>query len=98
MRLLIIDDDDCKIDRVKRALQQIKTIIILDVARSRNEGLRKIIDSSLKYDGLILDMQFPIHGDDFEIDTEAGISVLRELQRKKISIPTIMYSSIHRCV
>lgn len=91
MRFLIIDDDDCKINRIKEYLRS----HTVDIAKSRNEGLCKIVKSSFAYHGLILDMQFPICEDEWKIDREAGISVLKELKRKKIFISTIMYSSLY---
>ena len=45
MRLLMIDDDDFKIERIQNELQKIKTIITLDVVKYRNKGLRMLYEN-----------------------------------------------------
>lgn len=88
MKFLMIDDSECKIATMKVYFTEHE----FDTASSYISGMYKLIDD--KYDGLILDMAFPVDDEEsFDIDDTNGISVLRELKRKKINIPTIIFSS-----
>lgn len=90
MNILIIDDSEFKIAPVKVILDKHPNIN-LDVAFARNSGLRKLLDNS--YDFLILDMCFPIFEGEFPEDIKEGLSLLDYISRKKINIPTIIYTA-----
>lgn len=89
LNVLMVDDSDFKIDTIKSVLG---SQVHLDVEMERNSGLRRIIAGSAKYDLLILDMQFPLLAGE-QIIRNAGELFLRELKRKGIFVPTIIYSS-----
>jgi len=88
MKFLMIDDDKNKISNMKDYFQEHE----FDIAHSYVRGMIKIISN--QYDGLILDMAFPVDEEEsWKICSENGLCVLAELKRKKINIPTIIFSS-----
>lgn len=87
MRILIIDDSEYKIAELKK---YISSDIEIDEAHSYNLGMRKILTN--EYDGLFLDMNFPVFENE-EVEERKGLFVLKEMKRKKIKIPTVIYSS-----
>ena len=85
MKILIIDDDMHKINHILFAFQADN----VDISNNFFNGLKKI--QSNNYDLLILDMNFPIsEGGQLH---KLGFNFLDELKKKKISMPTIIYSS-----
>lgn len=86
MNILIVDDDNFKIEQVSRYLKGHN----IDIAQSYNTTLRKMISN--KYDGVVLDMGFPKFDDGYGLDSKQGLAVLREMDRKNIKIPTVIYS------
>lgn len=91
MKVLIIDDDQYKINAIIDAISGIVDESDVTVCNYRNAGLREL-KSETVYDYLILDMQFPTL-DGSHIERENGLSVLAELQRKENNIPVIICSS-----
>ena len=94
-KILIIDDSEYKIQKVQEVLVYRKSKDVeLIVANSYNSGMRKLILEG-NFDGLILDMGFPhFDGEHIKYDeTKLGLFVLREMKRKKVDIPVIVYSS-----
>lgn len=89
MNLLIIDDDDLKI---KGFTNYLKPIDCFKIKHSYNSGVKELIENSDKYDVLILDMNFPRFDDDV-VSSNMGIEVLKELKRKNINIPVVIFSS-----
>lgn len=88
MDFLIIDDDSYKIEKVKEVL----TAYTLDTANSYVKGIKKLLMK--QYDGLILDMSFPLYDNDFSTTKmDMGLRVLSELKRKEMDIPVAIYSS-----
>lgn len=88
MKFLMIDDDEYKINRMKEYFIEHE----FDTATSYTRGMWKLISN--KYDGLILDMAFPMDDDEkWKICSTNGLCVLSELKRKHINIPTIIFSS-----
>ena len=91
MKILIIDDNaEYKCREIFEQCR--KSNIDVCVKKSRNSGLREIIYSKNKYDGIILDMGLPIYEGDFEIEESCGDEVLEELVRKEYDIPVLIFS------
>jgi DNA-binding response OmpR family regulator len=86
MHILIIDDDEHKVNHLSRALEG----HTFDTAKSYIAGVKKLMATT--YDGLILDMGFPLRDDDYHIESDQGLNVLREMQRRKIITPVMVYS------
>lgn len=85
MKILIVDDDMHKINHILFAFYNDN----IDISNNFFNGLKKIQSNS--YDLLILDMNFPIsEGGKLH---ELGFKFLDELKRKKMLIPTVIYSS-----
>jgi len=88
MKFLIIDDDDCKIKRIQEYIGENELVI----SKSYHNDIIKLI--SEKYDGLILDMCFPNFDDQpWDICKDIGLELLEELKRRKVDIPTVIFSS-----
>lgn len=92
MRFLIIDDDDYKVEKFTKHLNENDSF---NVRKSFNSGLRELINNKENYDCLILDMNFP-HFDNESVKSNEGLKVLNEIKRKNIDIPVVIYSS--KCV
>lgn len=85
MKILMIDDD------IHKANNLLYCFSDDDVKLSNNfmDGLKHLISESFEL--LILDMNFPVT-ENGKIH-KLGFEFLDEMKRKKISIPTIIYSS-----
>lgn len=93
MRVLIIEDDKQKSEQIITFLRNININFEIKLEKSYNSGLRTVSNESFEL--LLLDMSLPT----FEITIDesggkpmsfAGEEILRQLQRKKISVPTIV--------
>lgn len=63
-------------------------------AKNAEEGLSMIeqaITDGEPYELLITDMEFPVNG---VVDSKAGVFIMKELERKGITIPIIVCSSV----
>jgi len=89
MKCLVIDDDECKVDNLRRYFTSEDAFYLF---KSYNPGMREIVKNGNNYDLLILDMNFPLF-DGEELEKETGLLVLSEIKRRRISIPTVVYSS-----
>lgn len=89
MNLLIVDDDNLKIEEFTNYL---KPIDCFRTKHSYNSGVNELIENRDKYDALILDMNFPKF-DDGVVSVNMGIEVLKELKRRDINIPVVIFSS-----
>lgn len=95
MNFLIIDDDSYKVSLFTNPLNKEDSYTH---KYSYNSGLRELfLNKNVNYDCLILDMNFPTFDDEC-VEVDKGIQVLKELKRKKINIPVIIYSSKYVCV
>lgn len=92
MKILIVDDrvytkcagimEECKERNIE-----------VEVVTSINQALKTIIvDAKDTIDGIILDMGLPIYQDGSEMNTHGGERILRELERKEIRIPILVFS------
>ena len=92
-RVLNIEDTTIKHIAIVRALNK-ERIGLIDHAITGDKGLEMIeksIADGNPYDLIITDMHFPIYG---ELDSEAGIKVIEELQKREINIPVVVCSSL----
>lgn len=89
MKFLIIDDDEVKVEHFTKCLNSEDSF---ELRMSYNSGLRELIKNRENYDCLILDMNFP-RFDKERSESDMGLNVLRQIERKQINIPTVIYSS-----
>lgn len=96
VNLLVIDDSEYKIDSTCKYLQaahaKLNSDNELTIAIVKNLIAAKVALTETTYDGIIIDMQFPIRDRD-HIDRKAGIDVLNHLKWKKINVPHCINSS-----
>lgn len=91
MRILIVDDHlGNKITWILEILKEKK--IEYEQISYLNGAYQKIL-SSKEYDGIILDMQFPILIDS-EVKGNAGLILLKKLKNRNIKIPVLGNSTI----
>ena len=101
MKILIIDDHpEYKCREILEVCESRGIEVV--VKKARNPGLREIVCSGNKYDGIILDMGLPIYEGERDIGERVGDEILAELRRKEFSIPVLIFSEIeskykHRC-
>lgn len=92
-RVLNIEDTAMKHVAIVRALNKSR-IGLIDHATTGEQGIELVEKSILEgkpYDLIITDMHFPIYD---EIDSEAGMKVIAELQKREINIPVVVCSSV----
>jgi CheY-like chemotaxis protein len=92
-RILIIEDDKTKIDRLKSFFHNADMVL----KESYHGGVLELKKNFTAYDFLILDMTIPLWekgkndlGGNYE--QFGGEKVLREMKRKKIHLPTILFT------
>lgn len=90
MKILIIEDDPIKIEKLSKFFVD-EDILIKE---SFHSGLRELLKNS-SIDLLILDMSLPLwenadQGIGYNDEQFGGTNILRELKRKKKGIPTIL--------
>lgn len=91
MKILIIEDNPEY--KCMGILEECKSMEIeVVVKKARNPGLREIVCSGNKYDGIILDMGLPIYEGGRDIGERVGDEILAELRRKKYNIPVLIFS------
>ncbi|MGK4151935.1 response regulator [Kurthia gibsonii] len=99
MKILIIEDDKQKTEQIISFLKKFSSITEIQLEKSYNSGLRTVTKES--FDLLLLDMSLPT----FEITVDesggkpmsfAGEEILRQLHRKKITVPTIVITQYDR--
>lgn len=101
MKILIIDDHpEYKCREILEVCESRGIEVV--VKKARNPGLREIVCSGNKYDGIILDMGLPIYEGGRDIGERVGDEILAELRRKELSIPVLIFSETeskykHRC-
>lgn len=92
-KILIIEDDKIKIERLSAFFSQEK----ISIKESFQSGLSEIKNNILDYDYLILDMTIPLWekgnndlGGNYE--QFGGERILREMKRRKLFLPTILFT------
>lgn len=99
MRILVVEDDDYKFNRVEDYLKNIcDGASIIARAKSVNGALlelRRFNKLGIMYDLVMLDMQLPICEDEFEIEIEkeGGLEVLAEIRRCNYNTKVAICSS-----
>jgi len=83
IRVLIVDDSVVVRRLVERALASDPDIEVVGTARNGDVGLEKI--ESLRPDLVTLDIEMPVRD---------GLETLRELRRRRIDVPVIMFSTL----
>jgi DNA-binding response OmpR family regulator len=99
MKVLMIEDDDEKAERVKGFLKDVYVIDEILVARSLQSGLRLILSGSFEF--LFLDMTLPnfdrsLHDDGGRPHHFAGREILRQMSREEIICPVIVVTQFGR--
>lgn len=99
MKVLIIEDDKQKSEQIITFLENFNPKVEIRLEKSYNSGLRTV--SRDQFDLLLLDMSLPT----FEITIDesggkpmsfAGEEILRQLQRKNVTVPTIVITQYDR--
>ncbi len=93
MKILIIEDDSNKMQRISNEIREIKTDALITEARSYQSGMQLLM--SVKFDFLLLDMSLPIFDispeeDGFRVDPFSGRNILGEMFRKDVIVPTVV--------
>lgn len=91
MRILILDDSKNKCNWIKEILKQRN--IEYEEITYLNGAYLKILKSPSYYQGIILDMQFPIL-EDSPVKGNAGEVFLKKLNNRNIQIPTLGNSTM----
>ena len=94
LKTLIIDDNDHKIDNIRKYLKE-SGINSITVKKTRNQGLMELRRKESEddpYELLVLDMMFPNYPNG-QINQYAGYDVLREIKRNKWKLPVILCSN-----
>lgn len=94
MRILFIEDDDDKRENIIKAVRESLPLSVIDVAKSFNSALRKLVGAT--YDAVLLDMSMPNY--DIGIDepsggtpeSYAGKEILMQMKLRNITSPTIV--------
>lgn len=91
MRILIIEDENNKMQRIASEVRQIRKDAHLVEARSYQSGVQHLMTG--RFDFLLLDMSLPIFDmspeeDGFQVDPFSGRNILAEMKRKNIMVPT----------
>lgn len=92
MKIFMVDDEF--FTKCKGIIEECnKRGIELEIATSQRDVLRKLPEK-FDFDGIILDMAFPVTDSSDFIDIKAGEKVLKELQSNKCQIPILIFSKI----
>ena len=91
MRILIVDDSTMKNEWIRRILN--KENVQYDEITYFNGASRMIFDNPESYNGIILDMQFPILLDG-GVETRTGETLLKKLKHKGVNIPVLGNSTM----
>ncbi len=89
-KLLIVDDDNYKTMNIKKLIANVNNNIEIIMEKALNPGLRRI--RSEGFDIVILDMSLPLFdvSESSNFNAFGGISFLKEMRRRRITIPTII--------
>lgn len=97
MKVLIIEDYQPKIDKIKNLLENNFDQLELTVTHSYNSGLRKLIRNGDEYTLVLLDMSMPNYdinieegGRGGEPIPKAGELILKEIDRREINTEVII--------
>lgn len=93
MKILLVEDDQNKRERLSAFLSEIAPEAQVALAISYRSAVQKVLTEP--WDVLLLDMTLPTYDvsereDGFQTEALAGLNVLREMKRKKVDIATIV--------
>ncbi len=93
MKILLVEDDQNKRDRITAFITSTVPTVSVTPALSYRSAVEKIVNES--WDFLLLDMTLPTYDvtdqeDGFQTEAFAGTSVLREMKRRNITVPTVV--------
>lgn len=94
MNILCIEDLKDKFDHIKDVLSKKKCNVVWK--KNYQEGLMELRNSS--FDFLLLDMSMPICENELSkdnFDNFAGMSILREIKRKKYSVKVVIVTGFN---
>lgn len=77
LSILIIDDSEIKVVKIKEAITRAGHESLITLARDQNEARRKLHDE--KYDLVILDMQLPVIWGETDPESQGGENILSDL-------------------
>lgn len=96
MRILIIEDDEDKLNAILGTLRKDFPGCVIDIARSFGSGLRAVISNSSQINVVLLDMSMP----NFDVTPEepsggnpepfAGRELLAQMRLREINVPAIV--------
>jgi len=93
MRILIVDDDRAKIDKIEEVILNKFEVDIVNRKYSYQSGIKEILNS--EYDLVLLDMSMPTfditsRDNGGQLKEVAGKDIMRYMKRKKVMIPVIV--------
>lgn len=96
MKILIVDDDRAKIDKIEEVVLNKLEVDIINKRYSYQSGIKEILNAeNIEYDLVLLDMTMPT----FDITSRdnggqrkdfAGKEIMRYMKRKKVLTPVIV--------
>jgi CheY-like chemotaxis protein len=91
MKILLVEDDTNKMQRLANEVRRIRPDTQIVEARSYQRGLTYLMNEPFDY--VLLDMSLPVFDitpeeDGFQVDPFSGRNILSEMERKSILIPT----------
>ncbi len=100
-RLLIIEDNDSKLNRLRQFCEENLVDYDIEDRRSYNSALSEVMHNGMHYDLILLDVSMNTYDispeeADGEQEPLAGSNILRFMKLRKIKVPTIvvtMYES-----
>ena len=96
MKALILDDSPLKIAKISRSLQSCG-ITSVEYVTDQQRGMEKIkssLESGQPFDLIVTDMHYPLEKGAVA-DEEAGMKLLKRLEKEQIEIPVIVCSSLN---
>lgn len=87
VNILVIDDSESVTNRIKQYFSSHAVIKVVNTINNGKEGLEYIINHQGEYDMVLMDMIMP------EVD---GISILEEMQKRKINKRVIILTSYNK--
>ncbi|WML50239.1 response regulator [Neobacillus sp. PS3-34] len=98
MKILFIEDDDIKANTILDYLNELPIEFEFTRRHSWQSGLIEIIGKKDYFEMIILDMSMPRYDPDIgdvneEFETFAGWDILKEMNRRKLMIPTSIVTS-----
>lgn len=93
MRVLIVEDDSIKMERIAVEVRSVFEGVVMEQARSYQSAMQNLVGNA--YDLLLLDMSLPLFDitadeDGYQIDAFAGRNILDDMMRNKCIVPTIV--------